>query len=656
MQAQLREKELQRQREEARQLKFLPLVIKPPEGYYISGEDYQRYKQEAIEYNRKIREYRAELGKAWLAAKENRISIEQYNRLFKDRMVELDRQKPQRAAFNEYVQSIGPPKPTEQQRARQEAGLPQRGLPGPAAGPAPGSPGEQVQIGIKQVLATSERVPRAITDPLRETALRLEALSHEALRTQKPYQPPSTQFGTEPRFDMTGRLMVEKKAQPAVGALAYGYSVGFDVAAGAFDVATFPSRPGLMVETSKGLVALGVDREAKKAFAKKLSMDPFRFVAVTIGSTLIGAPEILPELKKLLSQPVKAPLSLKVLKAQRGETFEGMYGTSVKKSSYGDFFKEYKLAKLVKKIDIDEAALTQFERELGLQFPEETIKPQASEITEATFDFKDQTPDTWAPRQVTKATESYYALSGEPMGSQFLVRGKAGMKAFKETPVPPMPRSDQIMAPLSTKTVTTVTEAVPRYIPIQFAEEFIEYLPGVDLRSALATAPSVSIPNLFPTLPISALSTITGVTSTQRQEIKQTQAQTQRQAQKIADLTMPKMGNILSPKSVQTLSQPQVQIPWMEQKPVQVPKQIQFTVPKMVQIQTPAPSIPKFAVPNIPLNPFKPSPPIRVRAEPSKKKKKKSKKKRKTAYEKRKDPLRITFPNVKMPKFKVPKI
>jgi len=458
-------------------------------------------------------------------------------------------------------------------------------------------------------------------------------------------------------------------------------------------------------------MALGFDRESQKAFAKKISMDPFRFVAVTIGSTLLGAPEIVPgvkdflgsdKVKAFLSKPIEVPLSLKVLKAQRGETFEGMYGTSVKQSSYGDFFREYKLAKLAKKLDIDTSALTQFEREIGLQFPEETtgftstarlferksvIKTYGKNVAlEAPYmletnletyidpdvlkimldEMRAQDVDMWAPAQITVSKPTAIGYVHKGTGGFVKTEGSySAMKPFKFTePVNPLigttkapSGGSQALIQVPSKAVKAGKNIVTGAFPQQqswvtgFSEEVVTYAPGVDLRSTFLQAPKAMVPSLFPTLPISALSTITGIVSTQRQEIKQTQAQTQKQAQKIADLTMPKLGNILSPKSVQAISQPQVQIPWMEQKPVQIPKQIQFTVPSMTPIQTPAPSMPKFTIPNIPLTPFKPSPPIRVRAEPSKKKKTKSKKKRKTAYERRVDPLKNLLKKVKVPKY-----
>jgi len=160
------------------------------------------------------------------------------------------------------------------------------------------------------------------------------------------------------------------------------------------------------------------------------------------------------------------------------------------------------------------------------------------------------------------------------------------------------------------------------------------------------------MPSLYPTIPISIALTMGGQTTRQQQKTKQTQKQSLQDIQRIGSLTMPKMSDIVTPKSIQSLSP--IQTPTQEHRQIQIPKIASITLPKMDQISIQTPVITPFI--DTPTPPFQPSLRVTAKPEPKKKKKKTSGKKRKTAYEKRKDPLRITFPNVKMPKFKVPKI
>ena len=52
------EYDLQRKREEAKQLKPIQTWVVPPAGYYISPAEQQKYKQEAMAYNKKLSQYK----------------------------------------------------------------------------------------------------------------------------------------------------------------------------------------------------------------------------------------------------------------------------------------------------------------------------------------------------------------------------------------------------------------------------------------------------------------------------------------------------------------------------------------------------------------------------------------------------------------------
>lgn len=659
-QAEIQEYNLKRQREEARLLKPIPTSIVPPKGYYVSPEDQQKYKESAIEYNRKLIQYKRDLNKAWRQVRENKIAFSEYIKQRNQNLQYLQRTAPQRKAFYEYIKSIGPPEPTETQRKRQEAGLPPRGLPGPAAGPKPGSIGETLQGIVKQTVKTAELVPRTITDTLRETATTLERLSIESLGTQKPYQPGAT-YGTQPSVTMMERPLVETRGSPAVGALAYGYSVGFDVLAAGFDVATIESRPGLVAETFGSLISLGLDRETQQAFYQEAVGDPFRFMSTIVGGSFVGA-----EIQSMIPKAVSK-------------------------------VKQVYAAREWRKLGIDESAMSPFERELYLDYPEET--PGFSE-TYRLFERK-TVKQTYGkgvaiewPYMLETDLETYIdpdvqkimldAMRGEyqdpwspeliktrqPTAIPYESRGEGGflktdgayskMKPMKyEAPkveeIKASKELSQLLEPTKKGKTTTLLSGAfkgQKSWVTGYVEETVEFIPAINLRDTLFQAPQVNIPNLFPALPISAALSITGVTTKQQQKIKQTQDQRLKETLKLGDMTLPKIGDIQTPKSIQTPASAQATS--VEQAQLQKPITTQIILPKMEPIQIPEMQPPDFTVPNIPLPPFQPKPRTTIKAKPTKKKKRKSGKKRKTAYEKRTDPLRFTFPKVKIPK--VPKI
>ena len=202
----LQEYNLKRQREEAKQLKPIPTSIVPPSGYYISPADQQRYKQQATEYNKKLIQYKQSLNKAWSQVLENKITLSQYLKDRNQYLAEIKAQAPQREAFYEYIKSVGPPEPTKEQKARQEAGLPARGLPGPAAGPRPGSPGETVQKGIQRAFQLGAKKPeKQFSQPSLEMPENISIMTAQAYGASFEKEP----FKLEP--SESGKLFVKSK-------------------------------------------------------------------------------------------------------------------------------------------------------------------------------------------------------------------------------------------------------------------------------------------------------------------------------------------------------------------------------------------------------------------------------------------------------------
>ena len=275
--------DLQRKREEAKQLKPVSTSIVPPAGYYISPAEQQKYKIAATEYNKRLNQYKQDLNKAWQQVQANEITLSNYLRKRNQYIAQMRETAPQRESFYQYIKSVGPPEPTKAEKARQAQAEAREKIHGPTSLPKPGSVGEKLKQKTPQAVAAFEAPFLAVTNPVREASEYLRRLSLDTSRTERALQP-RTQFGTETPFSMEQPVMVPSEARPAVGFGAYVGSVGLDVIAAGFDVATFPYRPGLMVGTALALTK----PKTYSDIAKSATQDPFRFVSTLVGASWVG--------------------------------------------------------------------------------------------------------------------------------------------------------------------------------------------------------------------------------------------------------------------------------------------------------------------------------------------------------------------------------
>jgi len=641
------EYEIVKQAYEARDIKLISTSPpQPPKGYYMTQDQVAKYRSDATAYNVKVREYRTAMREALSEVRANRRSRNEYERLSRTYLSNLKRSMPQQIAYREqqqefgdYLRSVGPPVPTEEQRARQEAGIPQRGLPGPGQPATPESPLGRLQPVTGQVFRRAEAPFLAVTGPIREVGQLLERLSHDAMRTERAYQPsPLLGAQTQPITRLDEPFMVEAKPKPVVGTAAYLASVGFDVAAAAVDVGTFELRPGLMAESAGAVLGLAIDPKVQEAFREKAVGDPFRFMSTVVGGAVFGA-------------DIKA-------------TIERVPGDLTKWWARREF----------ERLGLDESMFTPFERELLFDFPEETVdfrstqrlfkrKALVTDKGEIPY-YLETSPEVekllsgaqpespWSPDKIAKEVESYYALPFSEEGPAILVRGKAGMKPFAEATAKLPARAEQVSIVSTKMPSMQIPEA--SFFKTSMIEETVTHIPAVDLRSTLLTTPGVMVPSLFPAVSISTLLSIPSIPM-QETKLKDITKQIFDVPQLQKQITTPdfELGQITTPKPIQV----QISIPSLTQeiKPItiQKPEQIQFTMPRVPQMtlqEPPMPSMPDIPAPVIP---FSPSPPKTLIPAVDEKKKKKKRKvtKRKGVYERRVDPLKITFPKVpKVPK------
>lgn len=250
---------------EAEQLKPLDLITEAPEGYYYKSEDVENYNREVLEYNKKLRDYKRELSKAEMDSKIGKLNLELYETQRKTYLAELERTAPDRVAFLEYIKGIGPPDPTEEQKRRQAEGLPITGIPGPGAGPKPGSIGEKIQsvIGppVIEIVKGIEETFRRVTIPVRKTSEELGEAS----------------------------LASAQRGDAVIGEGQYLASVVLGTAAMAFDIATFEFRPQLWVDVGRTIGGLVFEPETREAFVEQITRDPFRFGVEMAGGAYLGS-------------------------------------------------------------------------------------------------------------------------------------------------------------------------------------------------------------------------------------------------------------------------------------------------------------------------------------------------------------------------------
>ena len=235
------------------------------DGKPVKGEDIDRLKSDLAEYKQEFRLWVSETGAQSTLLKEKGKEILGEVRSWSDRVVERDKaNRRAKQEFNSALQtSIGFGGRVDP-RTREIGGVLIQGIPGPAAGPRPGSFSAKLQerFGIpaskivRKGLEATETPFTAVTKPIRGL----------------------------------GESMIEKAVrQPSLlGTSAYLTGVGLGTVASAVDVATFGYRPGLQVETAKALGYLATDSDLRKEFVKTIAKDPFKFTAEFFGGMYLG--------------------------------------------------------------------------------------------------------------------------------------------------------------------------------------------------------------------------------------------------------------------------------------------------------------------------------------------------------------------------------
>ena len=249
----------------------LTYITEAPEGYYYRGQDVQEHNAKVREYNHQVREYKRKLQDAYTQYRVGLITYDSYEvqrksyeaqlKLYE---AEMKRTAQQREAFGDYLRSIGPPEPTEEQRMRMDAGMPLTGIPGPANVPPPGSISAKiqpiVQEGFERTLRFMELPFKTATEPIRDIATGFKLKSIEA----------------------------EMEGEPWAGFGYYAAGTALKVVGAGIDVATFEYRPGLWVDVSRTLTGLAVNPEARTALIGEVARDPFGFAAEMAGGAYLG--------------------------------------------------------------------------------------------------------------------------------------------------------------------------------------------------------------------------------------------------------------------------------------------------------------------------------------------------------------------------------
>ena len=602
--------------------KPVELITEAPEGYYYRGEDVQEYNRQAIEYNRQLREYRSKLESAKNDAILGLYDYELYSASYKLYQAQLKAAKPSKEEMEReraYVESYGPPEPSEESRRRQAEGLPQVGLPGPAAGPKPGTLGERIGEFVGGVVARADVPFRVITETLRRKGEELEGQGLESAA----------------------------KGEALVGFTQYAGSVVADTAAMAVDVATFELRPQLWAEVGRTIGGVVYDPDIREKAVEEVIKDPFRFTAVMVGGAYLGG-----VIRDFPENVRGLPSKVRRIRA------------------------EYDWAKYG-----DESLYTAGEAEIGMQFPEAeiTYEPTGQLYRRAQLTIYDrvglvkeklpyyieaepeflktrdifEAAEDWSPTMVKRGKGTvvgYGPLEGE--GGFLKVEGAyGGMKPFKEPSLPSAPRSEAIQV-LTTKGVESTPIKGSLFTQADRAFEYVDiepittYVRPVDLKQILTpetvrvTEPSFSLRDLGISASILKLSDVSvqRVSDIQRQSISQVESQLEKQLSKVTT----KLESQFGLKQPVALTQIEVQLPKITQ--IQTPRlsMPQLQMPKLDEPQITMPKIPK--IPTLTMPPREPPRKV-VRGEREPKKKKKVKKRRKGVFE-----LRVDFPNIKLPK------
>jgi len=655
--------ELNKLRAEAKKLKPMPIVVSPPEGYYISGADYNKYKSQAREYNKNLSQYKRDLNQAYKDVIANRTSLRDYERLSRSYIAALKQQAPQRLEYRQQVQELaltGPPEPTLQQRQRSEAGIPQTGLPGPSQA-RPGSISAQLQPIASEALQLSEKPFELVTDPLRTADRYLEKLSHDAHRTNLALQL-DPGYGTKREFSIEQAVMVESKPRPAFGTGAYLGSVGIGVVATGIDVATFGFRPGLWVKTAGSVIGLAVDPETQLAVATTIVKDPFRFTSTIIGGPIIGVKlasfgrTVIKEIE-IVSKALKAEIAPALRESPQGmfvETGLTTKGTSftigsdvvkmeggllklelvsgkIPRVEFPSLKRLFKTARAVvgrRGVSVD--SLLDIERGL-YDFPSEVIDPEFLQ----TFGPETTYERTWV---TPTSQKSFLYKKGSLFKPKVGVLGEMGEQILVPTPViKPVTKWTLKKIPLNIPSGSPRIPAiftVPSSIP-DFSVSLADILAGT----------SLSITDLL------SVNQFTALDQKMKETAKEMVVSKVTLKTLLKPITIQESGAIQIPRltGFQTTVPVSTQVPKIgqTQKPVSITTLLQTPISITTQIQTPIQKPISVQIPRITFTPFvfpkitKPKPPIRFRIPKKKKKKKKKtdKRKKKGVYELRVDKI-----------------
>ena len=653
----------------------LSIITEAPEGYSYRGQDVQEYNAKVREYNRQISEYKRKLQDTYNQYRAGLITYDSYEvqrksyeaqlKLYE---AEMKRTAPQREAFLEYLESIGPPEPTDEQRRRIEEGALIYG--------APGRPGEQVppilQEAFEKTLGIMEAPFKAVTDPFRNVAAELGDKSIEAAMEAKPW----TGFGY------------------------YAAGTAASIGAMSVDIATWEFRPGLWVDVSRTLLGLAVSPEARTAVADEALRDPFGFTAEIVGGMYLGG-----ALRKLPGKVYgEAELAYKTLKAQRGSTSEGLYGVSIKEPTWSEALGEWRAVKDVKYREtyaakapeifeskfLEEAGITEFPEEIvgieptyrtfekrWLKIEGEGIKAELPYYTKMKAGTPGAEPrafdvpgDEWSIEQLTREADTALPYEyGEEGGFLWVRGGYGGMRPFAEPKLPEPPRAEALVVTAEAAPSTKILDLIGK--PRLSLETELQFIPDIETITAqragfkFITPETIRPPSAAfkfldigkaATLGLSKVKGFDKVFTAPTISLKQLEQQTQKQLEKPLELELPKMK--------------QPQITGLTPTQIQTPTQTPIEKLKLDQIQLPILDLPQITIPDIPVpeepypppsispyfGPPGPPPRPRVKGELFPKKKKKKKKGRKGAFE-----IRVEFKEPKLPDiaditFKEPKI
>lgn len=432
------------------------LLGSPSEGYYYpDAREVSDYNKKVIEYNFKIRKYRQDVINAIMEygtapTAPSSPQPPQY------RQVEA-------AAFQRSNVDREYPTPTEKPKP----------TPGPGAGPAPGTIGEKISEKLtpmaQQALTALDAPFSMVTRPIRRVS---EKLKEESVG-----------------------LPAQGKSWEGFGKYAAGTALS--VGAGVFDVASSAFRPKLWLETAQSIGEIAFNPEVRNKAIAEVLRDPFGAAAVAGGSLYFG-----PKVKEFVFN--EAEIAAKVFKAQGADVSEGLYGTSVKPSSYREFFREYINTKTVSRRPAKglEVADLKLREDMGVgEFPDEAVEVLTYDTFEKSWletvkdgveidfpyysritvhggnerSFLEFTEPEWSPNLVTSMKDTAIPYNIGDEGGFLRVSGsRGGMKAFKDAKPAPPPRSEKLVPSGGAAPDTSASVLIQRGSDVLKDIEFIE--------------------------------------------------------------------------------------------------------------------------------------------------------------------------------------